>query len=181
MRVLGIDPGLVGGVACLITGHDLESATPRLVDAIDVPTFGDDAKRRVDAVALRRWVIAMRPDRAFIERAQAMPDQGSSSGFHYGRAVGYLEAVVQTCNVPLYLVEPRAWKRYFELPPGGDKEAARQLALRIIPEADKRITLKKHHGRAEAALIAAYGADLFEMGTVDGSCWSVRPPSAKQV
>ena len=36
-----------------------------------------------------------------IERAQAMPKQGASSGFKYGRAVGAIEAAIALCAIPV--------------------------------------------------------------------------------
>ena len=45
-----------------------------------------------------------------IERAQATPKQGASSGFKYGRAVGPIEATVAGCGIPLTILEPRAWQ-----------------------------------------------------------------------
>ena len=52
----------------------------QLIDAIDIPTIGTAAKR-VDVIALRKWVSSYQPDHCLIERGQAMPQQGASSGF----------------------------------------------------------------------------------------------------
>jgi Holliday junction resolvasome RuvABC endonuclease subunit len=150
VRIIGIDPGVHGGCAII----ELENgAAPRLIDAIDIPTVGTGAKERIDVLALRTWIQTYRPDRAGIERAQAMPKQGASSGFKYGRATGALEAVLACCEIPFELVEPSVWKRAHH-PRGGDKESARQLALQIFPAAHLLFARKKDHGRAEAALIA---------------------------
>jgi len=92
-----------------------------------------------------------------IERAQAMPKQGASSGFKYGRAVGAIEAVVACCAIPLTIVEPSIWKKLHALR-GGDKEAGRQRALQLFPTAHELLARKRDHGRAEAALIALAGA-----------------------
>jgi Holliday junction resolvasome RuvABC endonuclease subunit len=78
MRVLGVDPGIRGGLA-IITVED--GTAPRMVEAIDIPIIGTNAKERVDAIAIRAWVSKHDVQHAFIERAQAMPKQGSSSGF----------------------------------------------------------------------------------------------------
>jgi crossover junction endodeoxyribonuclease RuvC len=150
MRILGVDPGIRGGVA-LLEG-------PMLVWAIDIPVSGEKAKQRVNVAALRyRLMKEGRIDHAYIERAQAMPKQGSSSGFLYGRAVGALEAIILSCGIRLTIIEPTKWKKYFKLA-GGDKESARQKALMIFPTAHEFISLKKDHGKAEAALIALYGS-----------------------
>ena len=108
-------------------------------------------------LALRGWILAHRPQHAFIERAQAMPKQGASSGYKYGRAVGAIEAVIACCEVPLTLVEPSAWKMFHRLR-GGDKDGGRQRALQLFPAAHALFARKKDHGRAEAALIALAGA-----------------------
>jgi Holliday junction resolvasome RuvABC endonuclease subunit len=91
---------------------DANGAAPQLVDAIDIPVIGVKAKERVDVLAIRTWIAQHAPQHAFIERAQAMPKQGASSGFKYGRAVGSIEAVIECCGIPLTIVEPTAWKNF---------------------------------------------------------------------
>jgi crossover junction endodeoxyribonuclease RuvC len=130
-----------------------DGAAPQLVDAIDIPVSGLGAKERVDGLAIRSWIETHQPQHALIERAQAMPKQGSSSGFKYGRAVGAIEAVIACCEIPLTIVEPTAWKKFHQLR-GGDKEAGRQRALQLFPAAHALLARKKDHGKAEAALIA---------------------------
>jgi crossover junction endodeoxyribonuclease RuvC len=129
---------------------------PVLIAAIDIPTVGAKAKERVDVLALRTWVMTHQPQHAFIERAQAMPKQGASSGFKYGRATGSIEAVITCCEVPLTIVEPATWKKAHHLH-GGDKEGARQRALQLFPVAHALLARKKDHGKAEASLIALHG------------------------
>jgi Holliday junction resolvasome RuvABC endonuclease subunit len=154
MRVLGVDPGIRGGLAIVVCN---DGAAPELVDAIDIPVTGVGAKERVDVLAVRAWIETHRPVHALIERAQAMPKQGASSGFKYGRAVGAIEAAITLCSIPVEIVEPSAWKRFWKLP-GKDKESSRQKALQLFPTAHAVLARKKDHGRAEAALIALYGA-----------------------
>lgn len=60
------------------------------------------------------------------------------------------------CAVPLEIIEPTAWKRFWKLPPK-DKERSRQRALELFPSAHSLLARKLDHGRAEAALIALYG------------------------
>ena len=96
------------------------------------------------------------PAYALIERAGAMPGQGSSSGFKYGRAVGAIEAAIALCSIPMEIVEPSVWKRFYKLP-GKDKEAARQRAIAMFPNQHGLLARKRDHGRAESALIAVFG------------------------
>jgi crossover junction endodeoxyribonuclease RuvC len=148
-RYLGIDPGLSGALAVVETTNGV----PVLLDAIDMPTAGTGAKARVDIIAAAGWIVKHAPSMAYVERAQAFPGQGASSGFSYGRAVGAIEAVVALCQIPMTLVEASTWKRRLHLP-GKDKKAARQRALQLWPSRHALLALKKWHGRAEAALIA---------------------------
>jgi crossover junction endodeoxyribonuclease RuvC len=151
VNILGIDPGIRGGLAIVFVGAN--GAAPQLVDAIDIPVAGVGAKERVDVLAIRDWIVRHAPQHALIERAQAMPKQGASSGFKYGRAVGAIEAVIAGCAVPLTIIEPTAWKKFHGLR-GGDKETSRQRALQLFPAAHTLLARKMDHGRAEAALIA---------------------------
>jgi Holliday junction resolvasome RuvABC endonuclease subunit len=157
MRILGIDGGIHGGCAVV---DIVDGVAPQLLDAIDIPVTGVGAKQRVDVLAIRDWIKAHQPQHAVIERAQAMPRQGASSGFKYGRAVGAIEATIALCNIPLTIVEPTAWKKYHGLhkAPGQTatevKEMSRQRTLMLFPAAHHLLSRRMDHGRAEAALIA---------------------------
>lgn len=152
MNVLGIDPGIRGGLAIVRNANSIGV----LIDAIDIPVVGSGAQERVDPAAIRDWINCHRPVLALIERARAMPKQGVSSGFKYGRAVGAIEAAVVLSGVPIEIIEPSKWKRHFHLP-GKNKERARQFALEFFSSAHALLARKRDHGRAEAALLGLYG------------------------
>ena len=95
MKVLGVDPGIVGGIAIL----EIEAEDSRVLATIDVPTVGIKAKQRVDPVGVQEFLLAHGPQHCFFERAQAMPRQGASSGFKYGAAVGALYTVITLCEI----------------------------------------------------------------------------------
>ena len=154
MKILGIDGGIHGGLSIV---DIVDGAAPQLVDAIDVPVAGVKAKERVNVLAIRTWIGTHKPDHAVLERGQAMPRQGASSGFKYGRAIGAIEAAVALCEIPMTIVEPTAWKKFHQLC-GTEKEASRQRALMLFPSAHALLARKMDHGRAEAALIALAGA-----------------------
>lgn len=164
MIVLGIDPGLSGGLAIVEVAE-----ARRLLFAGDIPTTGEAAKARVYVGEVLRIFQKYKPTHALIERAQAMPDQGASSGFNYGRAVGAIEACAQGMMIPLTIIESSAWKKFHGLIKPSDvdgkawskivKENSRQRAIMLYPGAGF-FPNKGHHNRAEAALIADYGASL---------------------
>jgi Holliday junction resolvasome RuvABC endonuclease subunit len=153
MKILGVDPGIHGGLAIVEVGD----GTAQLIDCVDIPVHGVAAKERVDPAAICAFVVKHKPTHAYIERAQAMPKQGASSGFKYGRAVGAIEATITCCDIPMTIVEPSIWKKLHGLH-GKDKEGGRQRALQLFPAAHALLSRKKDHGRAEAALIALAGS-----------------------
>lgn len=142
--ILGIDPGITGGLAWLYPDGK--------VVASDIPTAGGEVD--VDMIAAK--LHEFRPGMAVIERAGAMPKQGVASTFKYGVAYGALRAVVAVLEIPQHLVTPGKWKNHFRL--DSDKEKSRALAIRLWPGTGY-FSRVKDHGRAEAALIARYGAE----------------------
>jgi crossover junction endodeoxyribonuclease RuvC len=154
MKICGIDPGQTGALAIV----DLTNAVPELIALLDVPTVGSGAQQRADVIQVWDWLLAHKPDRAVIERAMALPRQGASSGFKFGRTTGALEAVIVLSRMPWSLVEPAAWKKYHKL--GRDKEQARARAMQLVPSAHDLLARKRDHGRAEALLICLYGAHV---------------------
>lgn len=140
--ILGIDPGVTGGLAFLFPDDSL------LIS--DIPAV-DGA---VDVAAVARHIRQHQPRVAVIERASARPGQGVSSTFKYGAAYGALQAVCAALGVPVDLVAATTWKRHFGL--SKDKEKSRALAIRTWPQISVWFARKKDHGRAEAALIARW-------------------------
>jgi len=155
--IIGVDPGLSGGVAVV----RVDGSRVDIVTCFHIPVFGKDAKRRVDVSEITRRVRAAvggsSIDLCCIERAQAMPEQGASSGFNYGRAVGALEACMILLGAPVEIIESSSWKRTHELL-RTTKEDSRQRAIMLF--GSEHFQLKKDHNVAEAALIAWHGAKV---------------------
>jgi Holliday junction resolvasome RuvABC endonuclease subunit len=150
MKVVGIDPGIVGGWAIVTTDGDLLAAG-------DLPVAGAGAQRMVSGPLLRDIVAEHQPSRAVVEQVSAMPKQGVSSSFKFGRAVGVAEGVMDGMGVSISWVTPGRWKKAMGL--GADKEASRQKAIRRWPGMASLFARKKDHGRAEAALIALWSIE----------------------
>jgi hypothetical protein len=154
MKILGVDCGIRGGLAVLEIN---DNTAPQMLAAIDAPVVGVKAKERIDVIALQEWLLQHKPAHAYVERAQSMPRQGSSSGFKYGKATGSLETTIVLCGIPIEIIEASAWKKFFHLH-AGDKEGARQLALQRFPSAHALLARRKDHNRAEAMLIALFAS-----------------------
>lgn len=152
MMILGIDPGLSGAIALL----DRDGS---LLAAHDMPAV-DHA---VSPAALRALIDALPgvPREAWIEQVSAMPKQGVSSTFAFGRAYGIAEGVVSAMGIAVRFVRPHAWKSHHRV--SSDKESSRALALRLWPSQAELFARKRDENRAEAALIARYG---FERGVM---------------
>jgi Holliday junction resolvasome RuvABC endonuclease subunit len=144
MTVLGIDPGSVSGAWAVIYDNGEMSCG-------DLPVVD----RTIDPAAFARLVRALGPCRAVVEQVAAMPKQGVSSTFAFGRGFGCILGVLGACEVPITMVTPGKWKRTFGL--DSDKEKSRALAIRTWP-ASAQFARKKDAGRAEAALIARWGS-----------------------
>ena len=150
--VCGIDPGKSGAIAFFFPDD------PRLISAEDMPLAGGE----VDAVTLAARLRQLAPTMAVIEAVHSMPGQGVSSSFAFGAAYGMARGVVLACGIPLHLVTPNRWKKHFHL--DSDKEKSRALALRYWPTSTS-FARKRDDGRAEASLIARYGAEVI-LGTL---------------
>ena len=145
--ILGIDPGVTGALALYYP------EAPSRVVAQDLPL----ADGEISAPLLADIIRSFAPSMAVIERVSAMPGQGVVSMFNFGRAYGDVRGVIGALSIPVHFATPQKWKKHFRL--SSDKEEARAFALRLFPACADHFKLKKHHGRAEAALIAKFGAE----------------------
>lgn len=156
--VIGIDPGLEGAIAFL----DIDQW---LLEIHDMPTFTvqRNGKNRGEMDCLKLGAI-LKPlgdtdiMKAFLEKVGAMPKQGGASMFTFGRGVGALEGAIGALELPFGYVTPQTWKKHFKLTK--EKDEARRKASAIMPACGSYWRLKGQHGRAEAALIALWGATV---------------------
>ena len=157
MRVLGVDPGATGAFAMWDTDipalvvHDMPSV---------LVTTGRTKRRQISETWLAEALRGYAPDHAWIERVHALPGQGVTSSFSFGLAYGLARGVLAALGVPVTLVTPNEWKRSFRL--GPDKNEARLIAARLFPANANDFIRVRDDGRAEAALLALFGATSLE-------------------
>lgn len=150
MIIVGIDPGVTGACAAY---------RDSLIEIFDMPVSGKEVDAAILARRLEEWIAAADGAlRVLVEHQQAYPGQGVSTSFQTGRRFGLVLGVVAALNVPVDTVSPTKWKNATKTPK--DKDGARARASQLMPESAGLWPLKKHHGRAEAALIAYYGAHM---------------------
>lgn len=154
MIVLGIDPGQTGGLALVDSyGGGI------IVDATMMPVIKVGNKKSLDIKKALDWIEeddAVLLHVGVIEKVHAMPKQGVSSSFQFGRMFGSAEAIMYISCVRKDYVAPRIWKKDMGLT--SDKYASMDLATRLFGDDARKDywQLKKHEGVAEAALIALW-------------------------
>ena len=158
MIYIGIDPGLNGAIASL----DIENGELLIYD---MPTLevkrNNKVKHEVSPQGLADIFgpsdIPVEKVRGVVlERVGAMPGQGVSSVFSFGRSVGIVEGVLAALGLSVTIVQPQAWQKAASV--RGGKDGSRQRAMELFPKEAKTFARKKDDGRADAALMAWYAA-----------------------
>lgn len=151
--ILAIDPGASGALAFFNT-------TEGVLDILDMPTVevkrGNKDKREISPAMLATEITRHQIDLVVLERVGAMPGQGVSSTYQFGRGVGMVEGVVSALRLPLQYVTPQRWQRDLNVRDG--KDGNRQRAAELFPAYAHLFARKKDDGRADAALMAYWGA-----------------------
>lgn len=151
--ILAIDPGAKGALAFF----DPERG---YLDIVDCPTVevkrGGKVKTEISAQMVAAIIRGHQPSQAIIEKVGAMPGQGVSSMFQFGRGVGMYEGVLSALQIPITYVTPQAWQKAMNV--RGGKDGNRERAASLFPAYAQMFSKKKDDGRADAALMAFWGA-----------------------
>jgi crossover junction endodeoxyribonuclease RuvC len=167
--IAGLDVGLAGAVALLDT-------TTSAVRTVDMPVLtlrrGGKTKRELDPHQLVAILGAAGLDHVFVEDVHAMPGQGVSGVFAFGQAKGVVIGILAALGTPWTTIAPAAWKKALRVPAA--KDGARARASQLLPGGADQWPLSKHHGRAEAALVALFGAQSLTALTRGDAAFSAR-------
>jgi len=151
---LGLDPGLKGAVSLVSEEGDL-------FDVFDFPIIAKSSGKgnQLDASKLLQLfgTISGTYEIKFgmMEQVGAMPRQGVTSMFSFGKAAGMLEMALAYNNIPYIMTTPAIWKKSFSLL-NKDKDAARDLVCKMFPDHRHFFSRKKDIDRADATLMALY-------------------------
>ena len=155
MYIIGIDPGISGAISFYEDG--------KILDVIDMPSMaeGKKNKRQVNGAQIyneikkRIKIVQKGKVCVVIEQVSAMPGQGVTSMFNFGQSFGVIKGICAAMQLPMHLVRPAKWKKYFNLLKT-EKEASRTKAIEIFPQISHMLSKKKDVNKADAILIASF-------------------------
>ena len=139
---IGIDPGASGAIAII---HQSDNVNWIRNDSTehDLADWLRDVAEAFDCSAI-------------IEQVNAMPKQGVSSTFKFGKSFGFLIGLLTALRVPYETYRPQAWQKHMRCMTKGDKNVSKAAAQRLWP------STKITHANADALLIAEFGRQIRE-------------------
>lgn len=169
LRVLGVDPGLMGGWAVV-------DAKGNLFSAGSFPTHivkkNGKKSLQIDGPNLAAILDLTSSTHAFVENVSSRPRQQGQ--FQFGVNTGIIHGILHALNVSLHKVSPASWKAVYGIKRADDqskaetKTHARKIAASLYPQHAKLFSRVKDDGVAEATLIALYGLNMITTPTAGG-------------
>lgn len=148
--LIGIDPGLSGGIAVIDSRGVIMS-----LHHMPLTLKGD-----IDGKAIAAIAATHSATHAVVELVHSRPRQAGVFTFGYG--TGIIHGALQATNVNITTVAPQKWKAFYNIhrEPGETKKAkkdeARKIATELYPDHARFFARVKDDGVAEALLIALY-------------------------
>ena len=142
MIYIGVDPGKNGGFAVIADDA---------LCGIEVHLWDDEGY-----IALMKEMSKYRCIAA-VEKVGAMPKQGLSSTFSFGKSAGFIEGVLAALSIPYQLIPPKEWKKLFGL--NSDKQKSIDVCKHLYPGVSllpNERCRKDSDGMAESLLLATY-------------------------
>lgn len=140
---IGIDPGKSGALAYIIDAED-----------VNVIPYDEGNYKLVLRSIVEKCGTNVR---CCVESVSAMPGQGVTSMFNFGKGFGWILGILDAYSVPYELIRPQKWKKEFSVT--SDKNTSIAVCKRLFPHVSLLPTercKKDNDGMAEALLIAEY-------------------------
>ena len=153
MKIIGIDPGLSGGIAVLENN--------KVLSIFDMPVMseGKKNKRQLNsaqlATLIKENIKSNEEVAVIVEQVNAMPGQGVTSMFNFGQTFGAIKGICAALGLPIYFVRPAKWKKHFDLI-NSSKDASRTKTIEMYPSLSNELAKKKDVNKSDAILIAKY-------------------------
>lgn len=160
-KVLGIDPGLSGGLS--IIDEQLN-----LIACYHMPTIkADGGKSRVCPKTINSILKEHQIDLAIIEKVGARPGQGVVSMFNFGDSFGVARAIAEANCGQIVYARPQEWRGY-QMLSGLSKEQIAEIAYEVF-QAEEIYGRKNRSGNravkdgiSDSLMIAKYGIRFLE-------------------
>ena len=153
MKIIGIDPGLSGGIAILENNK-----VQRLYD-MPVMSEGKKNKKQLNSAQLVKLIKdnieSQEEVSVIVEQVNAMPGQGVTSMFNFGQTFGAIKGICAALGLPIFFVRPSKWKKHFELI-NSSKDSSRTKAIEMYPTLSNNLAKKKDVNKSDAILIARF-------------------------
>jgi crossover junction endodeoxyribonuclease RuvC len=139
MTVIGIDPGINGGIAWIM---GRKPCVEKMPDTLQ------------DLWELLRDIEVSSEEycHAYLELVHSSPQMGVKSAFTFGNGFGHIEMALTAAGIPFTRVRPQVWQKELGCMTKGDKNVTKRKAQELFP------TIKCTHAVSDALLIAEYGA-----------------------
>ena len=164
MITIGVDPGLHGAIAVY------DAAAGAILEILDMPLtpvlVSGKQRMVLDVPQLHHEVGRLRKTHgaalAVLEEVGAMPKDGAVSAFKFGWVAGVIYGAFSGYRFRIERIRPQVWKKALRVP---------ALKAASVARADELFPASRNlwrgarggalDGRAEAAMIAKYGADTW--------------------
>ncbi len=158
MIVIGIDPGLSGAIA-RYNSSEASAATQLII--WDMPILEVNKKKTISPYLVAN-ILKEAAAPVYIEKVAAMPNQGVTSMFNFGKGFGVILGAAAGLGLQTTQVTPQQWMKALKCQRG--KDANRQRACELFPQYADMFARKKDDGRADAALLAYYATFFVKNG-----------------
>jgi hypothetical protein len=153
---VGIDPGVTGALAILP-----EEGPTQVFDMPILEKMKSKERSTIDVLGIQKlFALPQGYDLTVIlEQLHPQTKIGAVANFSMGESAGTLKTFLALHYHRVIQVLPAKWKKGMGM--SANKDLSRQKAMELFPELADQLKLKKHHGRAEALLLADYGRRLY--------------------
>lgn len=169
-HILGIDPGLTGGIVLLSTERKIiEKWVTPTMEIKKIKRGKKAVSNIVDIEAFHSILNSIKKNvyHCFLEKVGAMPGQGVVSMFNFGRTFGVTESLLVANRIPYTLVHPATWSKeiHGKLAGNDPKIKSKAIIQDLYPHENLLASPRSkipHLGLVDALLISEYGLRVFE-------------------
>lgn len=154
--ILGIDPGLLGGLGCV-------EKDPVKTFAVPFQTLDGC----LDLHWLVEWITKHKEliEHCVVEKVHAIFGSSAGATFTFGRGVGSIEGVLSALHIPFSYVQPKKWQKDLDIvhPTGSTTKEKKEKHLlvckKLFPYTNllaTHLSTKPHSGMVDALLVSEW-------------------------